>query len=519
MQWFEKIYKERFSSENIDETETGLDGIDSSELWSQISNSIPQEEPSKKTFHWRSVAGVFLVFCLFTAGFIFFNNNQSIKLDISENNSESLGGIQDSNSANLTTPIASQNLKTQNLNSKKIEAQDPNAPSSNALSHVLGTIDENLKSNETITAPITKMESIETNTNVSKSITTAVSNSINTSNSRINEEADQSDLSAQKTKFNSIDSKKNSTKSDVVDPNQKSNTAKEQESLFSNSTNEKINASERKNLSDNSTIVESISSRSKITTPKLDHNWFQSPERTIKSPVVFPFVSPVDINKPLNPWSIKFSAQINTFDQQYKDDTNPEVFANQANQSIDSLQYGSGFALHLGYRLNKDWSISTGIESNRYKNKLSSVITSDTIIFDSTYQKIRNAINTRTVRHTNKISTITIPFDIAYNYNLTPKIGIGISISIAYSLVTSQNVKVLGRENSFIDFDLTPNKHFDNYFSLRFNPYIKYRLFDNFEISMDIGFSRQNHGLSTVLDLKHNSIMLSAGLGLKYNFR
>lgn len=519
MQWFEKTYKKRFSSENIDKTEAGLDGINSSELWAQISNSIPQEEPSKKTFHWRNSAVVFLVFCLLTAGFMFFNNNNSIKPSISENNSEKNEVNQERSSTKSTTPIESQNLITQNQNSQKIEAKVSNTQRLNALNHKSGPIDENLKSNKPISIPLAKMESIETNTKIPKSITSAVSSSINTSNSRIKEDPDQSDLSAQKIEFNTIDSKKNSTKSDVVDSNQKSNIAKEQESLFSNSTNEKINASEQKNSSANGTIVESIDSRSKIITPKLDHNWFQSPERTIKTPVVFPFVSPVDINKPLSPWSIKFSAQINTFDQKYTDDTNPEIFANQANQSIDSLQYGSGFGLHLGYSLNKNWAISTGIESNRYKNKLSTVLTTNTIIFDTTYQKDRNAINTRTVRHTNKISAITIPLDISYNYNITRKFGIGTSIGLAYSLVTSQNVKLLARDNSFIDFDSISNKHFDNYLSLRFNPYIKYRLLNNFEISMDVGFSMQNHGSSTVLDLNHSSLMLSAGLGLKYNFR
>ena len=500
-------------------TESGLDGINSSELWSQISNSIPQEEPSKKTFHWRNTAGLFFVFCLFTAGFMFFNNNNSIKPSISENTSKKNEVNQERSSTKSTAPIESQNLIAQNQKSRKIEAQDSNTERLNALNHKSVPIDENLKSNKPISNQIAKMESIETNTNIPKSITSAVSSSIHTSNSRINEDADQSDLSAQKTEFNTIDSKKNSTGSDFVDPNQKSNIAKEQESLFSNSTNGKIKASEQKNPSVNSTIVESIDSRSKITTPKLDHNWFQSTERKIETPVVFPFITPIDIKKSISPWSIEFSARINTFDQKYSDDTNPEIFANRTNQSIDSLQYGSGLGLHLGYRYNENWSISIGLESNKYENKLSTVITTDTMVFDNINQKNRNAINTRTVRHTNKISTITIPLDLAYNYNLTPKIGIGTSIGIAYSLVTSQNVKVLGRNNSFIDFDLISNNHFDNYFSLRLNPYITYRLNNNFDISMDLGVSMQNHGSSDLVELKHSSLILSAGLGLKYNFR
>ncbi|MFT6335087.1 MAG: hypothetical protein ACI86M_001190 [Saprospiraceae bacterium] len=182
------------------------------------------------------------------------------------------------------------------------------------------------------------------------------------------------------------------------------------------------------------------------------------------------------------------------------------------------MQYGSGLGVHLGYNINRTWSISTGLEYNQYENKLSTVITTNILVFDSICQKDRNAKNIRTVRHTNKISTISIPLNISFDYSLNQKFGIGTSIGLAYSLVTSQNVKILGRDNSFIDFDEIPNKHFDNYFSFRANPYIRYRLNNNFDLSMDVGFSMQNHGSSDIVDLKHRSTISSIGLGLKYNF-
>lgn len=528
MQWFEKIYKERFSTENIDETESGLDGIDSSELWAQISKSIPQEEPTKIAHPWWRALGIMLILSLFTTGLFFYNKNNTQISDqaVVENNITSVKQNYKPKSKNLSTSLKTQDLLTQDSNSKKsnskeLNSRDLNTQDSNTKNYIPKSTNKNLESNKKIPTPIANNEANAINTSVTKPINKDnISSNLNTK-TLLNqkEELKKSVPSDQKPLSNHLELNTDNTKSGIDISDQNSSLIdKAQNAQSIISTNNEINSLENQNTPGSISIASPLDSRTEIFIDKLVRDWIQSPERNIKSPLINPFTTPTKITNPPSPWSIKFSTQINTFDLQYKDDTNAEVFASQANQSIDSLQYGSGLGVHLGYNINRTWSISTGLEYNRYENKLSTVITTNILVFDSIYQKDRNAKNIRTVRHANKISTISIPLNISYDYSLNQKFSLGTSIGFAYSLVTSQSGRILGRNNSIIDFDSDLNKQYGNYFSLRFNPYIRYRLLDNFDISMDIGFSMQNHGSPALVDLKQGSSISTIGLGLKYNF-
>ena len=529
MQWFEKIYKEKFSSENTQGTDSGLDGINSSELWAQISKSIPQEEPTKIVHHWWRALGILLILSLFTSGLIFFNNNNNnthtSDQAVTENNTTSVKQNYKPKSKNLSTSLKNKDLllqdsNTQKSNSKDLKSRDLIIQDLNTKNSISKSTNKNLEPKKPIPTSIADSEPNDINTSVTKPINKDnIFSSLNTRTLPNQKEAFKKYVqSDQKVLSNHLDLNTDNTKSsiDISDQNRNvTDTAQDAQSIIS--TNDEVNSLENQNTSGSISMSSTLDSRAEINIDKLVHDWNQSPERNIKSPLINPFITPTNITKSPSPWSIKFNTQINIFDLQYKDDTNAETFAEKANKSVDSLQYGHGLGVHLGYSLNRTWTLSVGLESNQYKNQLNTIISTDTTALDSN-QNIRKAKITRTIKHTDTLNTITIPLNISYDYRLNDKFGLGTSIGFAYSLVTSQSGRILGRNNSIIDFDSDLNKQFGNYFSLRFNPYIRYQLFDNFDISLDVGFSMQNHGSSLLVDLKQRSSISTIGLGLKYSF-
>lgn len=518
MHWFEKIYKERFSTQETNESKSDLDGIDSSALWDQISQSIPQEETIKNSISWWSILGILLFLGLIASGLIFLDHNQTIENSITENNPTSFDNITNL-SYNSESPTINDSI-THNSNNPKIDSHQEDTQSLKSSDRKSIQTDRNLQTNESLTPQLDSPETTISNTLPSNPINKNKTNSnLKTrtlpKQKQINKKpaspskthpSKQLDIKSDDTQAVNEDSKENSFQNAKISDKKSVETRNEINTPF-----REVNDSEIK------TIESSSIPRTVISLEMLPQNWHIHSKRDIKYPTVLPFISPVRINRSPSPWSIKLITQINTFDQQYTDISMAEPFASEANTSIDSLQIGFGFGIYAGYKLNKTWSISSGLEMNKYENKLSTIISTDTMVFDITHMKNRNAKNIRTVRHNNKISTITIPLNISYNYKLSERFDIGSSIGLAYSFVTDQNVKILGRDNTFIEKD-NSNKHFENYVSIRFNPYISYRLNDHFGLSMEAGYSMQSYGTSAIVDLKHNSTILSAGVGLKYSF-
>jgi opacity protein-like surface antigen len=502
MQWFDKILKERFSSINMEGTESDLDGIDSSDLWTQISKSIPQEEPKKSPSLWWRAFGSLLFISLIITGFIIFSYNNSINESISKNNDSPHKQVDNPRIKNSAKSIQKQASIVTELDEQNLKSESIAVSLSNTKTNKIN------KSSNSQLNTIPKISRTISNSNNSKEETKILTQA---------EQFPTKNGLGNNSRLSSLETAKNKNPHIEILQKRQENKGDDNVQTISKNNNSKNSLVDITLVKSNQETSTSAS-QTKINIVPLVRDWPQNLKMAINPQVVPPNTKPIKDNNYSSPWSTKISAQINTFNQLYKEGTTTETFAKQANESIDSLQYGYGVGVHLSYKLNKTWSFSTGLESNRYKNQLNTVLTTDTIVFVLHQQKYRNAKNIRTVKNTNKISTITIPLNFMYDYRLNQRFGVGTSIGLAYSFVTSQSGRLLSREGSIIDFNSDNNKQFENFISLRINPYIRYRLNDNFDLYLDVGYSIQNHGSSAVVDLKHSSTISSIGLGVKYNF-
>lgn len=490
MEWFEKEYKKRF------ENESSLDGIESGPLWDEISKSIPQDE-SDKIPYWKWTLFIVAIIGL-VASFLIFQNKE----------------IENQKYSSESDEASSVETKTE----EKVDAKNQ-----------ILTLDNNTDSNEnTSNASETFVKNVESIQIDQQAINTNQSDIIS-SNGRTEETKRKGfdlDLKPNNEARNNSIISESSTNNSTTSNNLKINI--EENPLIIEPKNATVHDSEAKSqllqiasesqsentvmIADNTMLSKSDSRIiSDINLLAIHRKSLSTEREEIKMPNVVP---PIIIVNMENPWSINLNGSANFFNLKYEAGMNTEQFASQANDAIGPLQIGNSVGVNLEYQINRNWSVTSGIEFNNYENKLSTVLVSDTTVLDD--QIIRNALNVRTVVHHNKLSTFSIPIGIAYDYKVSGNWSLGASVGVSYSIIKSQSGRLLGREENIIDYSNESNSQFDNFTSFRANPYIRYRVSDHTSLQFIMGLSYQNHGNSEVLDLKQSSTIYNFGIGLRY---
>ena len=89
-------------------------------------------------------------------------------------------------------------------------------------------------------------------------------------------------------------------------------------------------------------------------------------------------------------------------------------------------------------------------------------------------------------------------------------------MGVSYSLIQSQRGKALGRNNTIVEYSDTNNRQFENFISLRFNPYLQYQLSSKVALNLNAGVSYQNHRNAAPQNLGQRSLIYRLGMGLSY---
>ncbi len=494
MEWFEKEYKKRF------ENESSLDGVNNNLLWDQISKAVPQEKSAKKSPYWKWTLLVMTSLVVLLS--LILKTNKNIEnynhLHLFQSDMSTPSGVND---------VENNISKNELLNVNDIKTNEENKTLNSEPIH------GNITAIKTNPLKMDTKVSETTSSNNKTSIVNGMNGKLNLS-------------SNQKSTYNS---EKNHPRTDII--------SEQLNSEFPN--NEKNSNIDTYNIGENNNQTESLTlqaedefKKAKKASLSNDTNLKEIEFRNLleiyplgflKSGIIsknkkinIPAVArPKIIVNKKNPWAVNIHSSANFFSLKYKDDANPELFASEANASLGSLQIGNSFGINLEYQLNNSWSVSSGIEYNNYENKLSTILVSDTTILDD-FQKIRKAQNIRSVDHHNKLSTLSIPVAVIYDYKMSNKWSIGASIGVSYSIVRSQKGRFLGRNQTIFDYSENENSQFDNFMSYKVNPYIRYRFNNQVSIDFTAGLSYQNNGQISVQELTQSSMIYNIGIGLKY---
>lgn len=515
MEWFEKEYKKRF------EEESSMEGVQADPLWEQISEAIPQQRKIDAYLHWKwLILGVLLIGASTIWMMTTTNSNNSddtVHLQSQKLQSEITSN---KNFTNKNTDTALNTFEnTENVESSlevnlaKEDSEistpiDQNITGSNALSAISKSLTERIDVEKIENKSSSNLISTSSFTREKYGLESGKATIKNDIPAAINDESKTKEVVAQnEVHVNLVESTESqlpeSIESDI------SSSANTTGTLAEDQMQTLASIFDTKEIAKND-----LEGRSTIEISKLDFitTLVEKEQKSISIPEVFNPI--IQVDRP-NPWSIHIQSAATFFDLRYQDQGDSELFAAQANDSLRALQVGNSFGVGLSYELNSNWQISGGIEINRYENRLRAVLSSDTTAFDS-MQVLRKAKRIRTVNHHNKLSTLTIPIDISYNHRLSGSWSLGASFGVSYSLIQLQRGKALGRNNTVVEYSDTSNRQFENFFSLRFNPYLQYQLSEKLAINLNAGVSFQNHGNAAAQDLGQHSLIYRLGMGLSY---
>ena len=497
MEWFEKEYKNRF------EHESSLEGVESDPLWNQISKSIPQKKSSYKSMYWKwiMVTIVLISTALVWRALQDKNANSDVALSKSnpsiQPNEKTTDNIKNEEHIVLDNQI---NIINENIDQLLTETK----------------VDNNDNKESQSTAQLKK-----SNIRNGSSESSVILNRTDKKNGAktINNISSSTDLLTTSNKSKVIDQSAEFASQNIPIQTQNSIVGNEVVTQISENNTEVELIENRKtdypNLSESGTTLNPINSRELIELNMLYLPMFIEYEQNSNINIPSAIPTKITIEKK-NPFAFQIQTSANLFNLKYSGDQDSEVLVDDTNASLGSMQLGNGLAINMEYQLNGRWSLQAGLEINNFEYQLNTVLTSDIMVLD-TLQKLRNVQKIRTVRHHNKLSTLTIPLSLGYENQFASKWSIGASVGLSYSLVTSQSGRLLDMNHAILDFSNEVNSQFKNYLSFRVNPFLEYKIGDHLSLIFNGGLSIQNHGNSDILKLKQSSKIYNVGLGLIYH--
>ena len=520
MEWFEKEYKHRFKNETTSE------GVESDLLWANISSSIPQKSPKKKAPIWRITLIIGILLVLGSSLYLIndWDGESSINTAHSEFPETTKNQIEAGSTKEVNTEISSMEVddltstEDTNLTDRNDEGRNynvANESSQNAIQmteqNTFTPLSTELNGSE-IKEDNSRSEKEESTTSYQAASIIAQSDDAQKSEvsvvpdipgSQSNESnSTEASISTSDQYINRIASTPSSTSDLYVNES----TSEAEEELMS-LTNEKDEVSPTTGIVDSKSISVPVHISS-ISLSSLGYD----------RPLIAPEIKQIElVQQTSSPWSIALHSSANFMDLSYSELGNAEAFAAEANASLGSLQVGNSTGLRLEYAINSNWMLTTGIDFSTFETKLDVVLTSELMQLD-TLQAIRNVRQIRTVRHHNKLSILTIPVQLTYSVELTRKSKLGARLGLNYSIVAAQSGRLLGRNNTIIDYSGTENTQFNNFLSYSFSPFFRYGLTERLSLDLTAGISFQNHSNSEVLDLGQRSKMYNLGVGVVYGF-
>jgi len=482
MEWFEKEYKKRF------EDEQSIKGVDSGQLWKNISGAIPQKKETKKFPVWLMT---FLIGLIVGTGvtFILLPKNPEIRESVTIN-SQSNKPIP--SSKKIAIP-SKENNKTIALIPNQSTATLPKTTSSTPINSAKTTSMGTEKANVQNLEPASDESKIE------------YSRSLNQT----------PNIPAKDAEKPLVHEKKDNSSSAIMS---KEENGKSIRPVRNNELQQKINLKEEEfaESAAHSVAQEREESRlflniQDLAIPKIHL------ERNVQK-ITFDLknipIQPVE----RHPWAVQLHMGANFFDLKYRDEQNPEMLASEANNALGAMQLGNYARINLEYEMSRNWSFYGGLQIANYEHTLNTTFSGDTVVFHTPTQQMQRAIFTRRVNHHNKLSTITIPLGVIYHQSLNQSWSIGASIGASYSLIRSQRGKILGRNQTILVYADDSNVQFSNFLSWQLQPFLRYNISPVLALDLTAGLSQQNHRSAAPQDLGQSARIYSLGIGMRYKW-
>jgi len=159
--------------------------------------------------------------------------------------------------------------------------------------------------------------------------------------------------------------------------------------------------------------------------------------------------------------------------------------------------------------------IKTGLEYASFNDRFDKVFISDTTVIDQNLNTLE-AINTRTVRHFNRASILTLPLEASVFKDLG-NYRISLATGASYSMVINQSGRGLGDPLSVVDYS-SSNRRLENFISFRIKPSIGFKMSEKILLNASCLFSVQAQNNKAFNDTRSNSLVFMPALGLQVNY-
>lgn len=214
--------------------------------------------------------------------------------------------------------------------------------------------------------------------------------------------------------------------------------------------------------------------------------------------------------------SLNIYAGLVTAQNNFKNSSETPGFAD----SLDtSLSAELGGRLGASYRISKgkNWNLNVGLEYAQWNDRFDKVLISDTLVFENSgSQELSPAINIRTIRHYNKLSSLTVPVELEL-YKDIESIRFGLGLGTSYSVVFGQEGRLLKDELTVVDYSQS-NKRYTNFLSFRATPSLGYKLSEKLMVNALCTIGIQSHGDNSFTNLKENSLTIMPAVGVSLNY-
>ena len=188
-------------------------------------------------------------------------------------------------------------------------------------------------------------------------------------------------------------------------------------------------------------------------------------------------------------------------------------FGDSINQSL-SMQPGYSVGGLLQIKQGKNWNVYLGMEYAEWHDQLNKVFLSDSMV--EINQKEVLVQNIRTVQHFNTASIITLPVHLELCKDIK-HLRLGMNLGVSYSVVLDQSGRLLKDNFTVVNYSQS-EKRFNNFLSVRFAPYIGYKINEKIMLGTFCNFGIQSHGTNSINQINNKSVAVMPSIGLTFNY-
>lgn len=526
MEFFEDKFKDRFKDAQSTE------GIDADELWGQIAEALPEEEPAKKAgFISKRYLLLLSIFLLLLCTALFFVLKQKDhKIEVTAQSQKATNTlIADKQKSNRNTSEQLSN-SSDKLNGEKIEVEHieqavdqhtvkHTSPLSVEEQHLSKKTPATIQQNNGVSSSATIFEEKETNIHqatstdrlideveIAKNKQTQVASILEqaqTSNKNkqlVEEEEQQFDNTA-----SAVIEERESSQEEQVLP-----TATTNAEQTSNKGEQLIEEVAPLAITDNNAVdlLATLSflvayEKQAIQVPLADVQQQNKTSTKTRKRTSLPLS--VGLSYGTNIWMDFFENNTN-LSQLYKDGYSPIL--------------GSKVGLDVQWRFNDQWHAESGLAYLVAKSKFDyQEVTNTTMHRDNDpTQELINAIATRTVRHYNKLKFFSLPVLLAYTAS-ADKIEWGLAAGVGLNFIGDQTGKSVDSNELIQAYassdDALPYSKF--FVSYQLKPFVNYQLNEQLKLQFKPDVTYQTFKQSDFFGIKHSAISMGLNVGLCLN--